>query len=48
MIFIKDKEVQKLLGAKGNYVRLADFAGSTGYKLEQISPSDMNAKPHGL
>lgn len=44
MILIKDKEVQKLLGAKGKYVRLADFAGSTGYKLEQISPSDMNAK----
>lgn len=44
MILIKDKEVQKLLGAKGKYVRLADFAGSTGYKLEQISPSDRNAK----
>lgn len=44
VILIKDKNVQNILGVKGKYACLADFANSTGYKLDQISYAEITAK----
>ena len=44
VILIKDKNVQNILGVKGKYACLADFANSTGYKLDQILYAEITAK----
>jgi len=43
-ILIKDKKSRQALGIRGKYASLADFAGSSGYKLEGETHAAANEK----
>ncbi len=43
-IHIKSREVGRLLGIEGNYVRLTDFAGREGYKLDEAVLANASVK----